>query len=82
MSIIRRYGFGSRNAEYSATSSTSTRFRPVSIVWGEPMRLDGLPGGSKGYREASARIEAELHRLWQWLVDQHAAGRPRHVTLP
>jgi 1-acyl-sn-glycerol-3-phosphate acyltransferase len=56
--------------------------KPVSIVWGEPMRFDGLPGGSRGYREASARIEAELHRLWQWLVDQHAAGRPRHVTLP
>jgi hypothetical protein len=46
------------------------------------MRFDGLPRGSRGYREASARIEAELHRLWQWLVDQHAAGRPRHVTLP
>ena len=57
-------------------------FKPVSIVWGESMRFDGLPGGSKGYREASAQIEAELHRLWQWLVDQHAAGRPRRVTLP
>jgi 1-acyl-sn-glycerol-3-phosphate acyltransferase len=57
-------------------------FKPVSIVWGQPMRFDGLPTGSKGYREASAQIEAELRRLWQWLVDQHAAGRPRHVTLP
>jgi 1-acyl-sn-glycerol-3-phosphate acyltransferase len=57
-------------------------FRPVSIVFGEPLRFDGLPAGSKGYREASERIEAELHRLWQWLVDQHAAGRPRNVTLP
>jgi 1-acyl-sn-glycerol-3-phosphate acyltransferase len=57
-------------------------FRPVSIVWGEPMRFDGLPSGSKGYREASATIEAELHRLWQWLADQHAAGRPKAVTLP
>lgn len=55
---------------------------PVSIVFGEPMLFDGLPGGSKGYREASAQIQAELHRLWQWLVDQHAAGRPRGVTLP
>lgn len=55
---------------------------PVSIVVGAPMRFDGLPDGSKGYREASAQIEAELHRLWQWLVDQHAAGRPRRVTLP
>jgi 1-acyl-sn-glycerol-3-phosphate acyltransferase len=56
--------------------------KPVSVVWGEPMRFDGLPAGSKGYRAASAQIEAELHRLWRWLVDQHAAGRPRAVTLP
>ena len=56
--------------------------KPVSIVWGEPMRFDGLPAGSKGYREASAEIERELHRLWAWLRDQHAAGRPRSVTLP
>ena len=55
---------------------------PVSIVVGAPMRFDGLAAGSKGYREASAQIEAELHRLWQWLVDQHATGRPRRVTLP
>ena len=38
--------------------------------------------GRIGYREASAVIEAELHRLWAWLVELHAAGRPRAVTLP
>lgn len=57
-------------------------FHPVSVVWGEPMRFEGMPAGSKGYREASAQIEAELHRLWAWLRDLHAAGRPRRVTLP
>ena len=57
-------------------------FAPVSIVWGEPMTFEGLPAGSKGYREASAQIEAELRRLWEWLREQHAAGRPRAVTLP
>jgi 1-acyl-sn-glycerol-3-phosphate acyltransferase len=57
-------------------------FHPVSIVWGEPMRFEGMPSGSRGYREASALIEAELHRLWAWLRDLHAAGRPRRVTLP
>ena len=57
-------------------------FKPVSIVFGEPMRFDGLPAGSKGYREASAQIEAELRRLWEWLVALHEAGRPRRVTLP
>jgi 1-acyl-sn-glycerol-3-phosphate acyltransferase len=57
-------------------------FKPVSIVFGSPMTFSGLPAGSKGYREASAQIEAELHRLWAWLGEQHAAGRPRNVTLP
>ena len=55
---------------------------PVSVVWGEPMRFEGLPSGSRGYRDASAAIEAEVRRLWEWLVELHAAGRPRHVTLP
>jgi 1-acyl-sn-glycerol-3-phosphate acyltransferase len=56
-------------------------FAPVSIAWGEPMRLEGLPRGAKGYREASQRIEDELHRLWRWLRDLHEAGRPR-VAIP
>ena len=57
-------------------------FAPVSIAWSEPMRFDGLPRGSKGYREASAEIEAELNRLWAWLCDLHEAGRPRHAVPP
>jgi 1-acyl-sn-glycerol-3-phosphate acyltransferase len=57
-------------------------FAPVSIVWGEPMRFEGLPPGGKGYREASLEIERELRRLWEWLCIQHEAGRPRNVTLP
>ena len=57
-------------------------FAPVSVLWGEPMRFEGLPSGSKGYREASALIEAEMRRLWTWLVDHHADGRPKAVTLP
>ena len=57
-------------------------FKPVSIAWGEPMRFSGLPPGARGYREATAEIQAELHRLWQWLVDLHEAGRPRHAVPP
>lgn len=57
-------------------------FAPVSVVWGEPMRFDGLPRGGKGYREASVEIERELHRLWAWLRDLHEAGRPGGVSLP
>jgi 1-acyl-sn-glycerol-3-phosphate acyltransferase len=69
-------------AIHGSQAWTPGNFKPVSVVWGEPMQFDGVAKGSKGYREASARIEAELHRLWQWLVDQHAAGRPRNATLP
>jgi 1-acyl-sn-glycerol-3-phosphate acyltransferase len=57
-------------------------FAPVSIAWGEPMRFEGLPRGGKGYREASAQIEAELYRLWSWLRDLHEAGRPRNAVPP
>jgi 1-acyl-sn-glycerol-3-phosphate acyltransferase len=57
-------------------------FAPVSIAYGEPRRFEGLPQNAKGYREASAAIEHELHRLWAWLRDLHEAGRPRHAVPP
>ena len=55
---------------------------PASIAWGEPMRFDGLPKGGKGYREASAEIEREIHRLWRWLGELHEAGRPPRSSCP
>jgi len=51
----------------------------VSIAWGEPMTFDGLPKGGKGYREASAIVQAEIRRLWEWLVEVHRLGRPEGV---
>jgi 1-acyl-sn-glycerol-3-phosphate acyltransferase len=57
-------------------------FRPVSVVWGNPMTFEGLPRNAKGYREASEEIQLEIRSLWQWLVDIHAQGRPRRPTLP
>ena len=57
-------------------------FAPVSVAWGEPMRFEGLPRGARGYREASEEIEHEIRRLWEWLRDVHAAGRPRTATPP
>jgi 1-acyl-sn-glycerol-3-phosphate acyltransferase len=57
-------------------------WKPVSIVWGEPMTFEGLPKNAKGYREASAELERELHRLWRFLVELHEAGRPAVVELP
>jgi 1-acyl-sn-glycerol-3-phosphate acyltransferase len=57
-------------------------FAPVSIAWGEPMRFDGLPRNAKGYREASAEIQSEIARLWEFLRDLQSHGRPRRATPP
>jgi 1-acyl-sn-glycerol-3-phosphate acyltransferase len=57
-------------------------FAPVSVAWSESMRFEGLRRGAKGYREASAEIERELHRLWAWLRDLHEAGRPDEAVPP
>ncbi len=40
-------------------------FHPTTIVWGKPMRFEGLPKGAKGYRQASEEIAAEIRRLWE-----------------
>jgi len=57
-------------------------FHPVSVAWGQPMTFEGLPKNGKGYRQASAEIQAEIRRLWEWLREVHAAGRPRGLTPP
>ena len=57
-------------------------WKPVSIVWGEPLELGALPKNAKGYREASAQLEDEIHRLWRFLVELHEAGRPAVAELP
>jgi 1-acyl-sn-glycerol-3-phosphate acyltransferase len=58
-------------------------FHPVSIAWGEPMRFEGIPRSGKGYREGSALIQEEIHRLWRWLGELHEQGRrPATATPP
>jgi 1-acyl-sn-glycerol-3-phosphate acyltransferase len=57
-------------------------FEPVSVAWGRPLAFGGLPANAKGYREASAEIQREIHGLWRFLVDAHELGRPRHATPP
>jgi 1-acyl-sn-glycerol-3-phosphate acyltransferase len=57
-------------------------FAPVSVAWSEPLRFDGFPRGGKGYRQASTEIEREIRRLWEWLGEVHAAGRPRNAVPP
>ena len=57
-------------------------FHPVSIAWGEPMRFEGIPRTGRGYREGSALIQDEIHRLWRWLGGLHENGRPDCATPP
>jgi 1-acyl-sn-glycerol-3-phosphate acyltransferase len=49
----------------------------VSVAFGEPMRFDEHPRNSRGYRDATVEIQAEIHRLWEFLVRMHELGRPR-----
>jgi 1-acyl-sn-glycerol-3-phosphate acyltransferase len=57
-------------------------FAPASVAWSEPLRFDGFPRGGKGYRQASEEIGGEIRRLWEWLREIHAAGRPRTAVPP
>ena len=57
-------------------------WKPVSVAWGEPLRFRDLPKGARGYREASEVIAAEIRRLWEFLVEMHEVGRPKHATPP
>lgn len=66
-------------AIHGSQSWSVTRLQPVSIAWGEPLALVGLPKGGKGYKEASVEIQREIRRLWEWLVAQHEHGRPAGV---
>jgi 1-acyl-sn-glycerol-3-phosphate acyltransferase len=57
-------------------------WKPISVAWGKPMVFEGLPKGGRGYRQASEQVEAEIRRLWEWLVEVHAQGRPKGLTPP
>ncbi len=87
-SPARRWSPSRRTSRSCPRRSTASQhwkignFHPVSIAWGEPMRFEGLPKGGKGYREASAAIQEEIHRLWRWLVELHEAGKRPAVATP
>jgi 1-acyl-sn-glycerol-3-phosphate acyltransferase len=57
-------------------------FAPCSVAFGEPVRFEGLPKGSKGYKEATVEIERRINVLFDWLAEIHAQGRPANVSPP
>ena len=69
-------------AIYGSNEWKLGNFAPATVAWSEPLRFDGLPRGGKGYREGSVEIQREIRRLWEWLRDINAAGRPRNAVPP
>ena len=63
-------------AIYNARAWRPGNFAPVSVAFGDPVRFDGLPRNSRGYREATPEIEREIRRLWEFLAEMHRLGRP------
>ena len=59
-----------------------TNLAPCSVAFGHPIDFAGLAKNGRGYKEATAEIEHSLIRLFDWLADVHAQGRPRGVTPP
>jgi 1-acyl-sn-glycerol-3-phosphate acyltransferase len=51
-------------------------FKPISISWGTPIMLEGLPRGGRGYKEGSEIVQREIRRQWEFLVAMHEQGRP------
>ena len=54
-------------------------FRPVSVAFGEPMRFHDYARSSRGYRQATDELNAEIRRLFDFLVEMHRLGRPDGV---
>jgi 1-acyl-sn-glycerol-3-phosphate acyltransferase len=54
--------------------------RACAIVFGEPIDLSGLTRNSRGYRDGSATIEAEIRRLWRQAGDALAASLPPELS--
>jgi 1-acyl-sn-glycerol-3-phosphate acyltransferase len=57
-------------------------FAPCTLAFGSPMDFSELPKNGRGYKEATAQVEARIHQLFDWLADLHARGRPKGATPP
>ena len=63
-------------AIYNTRAWRPGNFAPVSVAFGDPIGFSGFPRNSRGYREATAEIEREIRRLWEFLAEMHRLGRP------
>ena len=54
--------------------------RPCAVVWGEPIRLEGLPRNGRGYKEGAAILGAEIQRLWRQAADAVGVSFPEQLA--
>jgi 1-acyl-sn-glycerol-3-phosphate acyltransferase len=57
-------------------------FAPCSVAYGHPIDFSRMTKNGRGYKEATVEIEHSINRLFDWLADVHADGRPRGLTPP
>ena len=69
-------------AIYGTQNWKPGNFAPCSVAFGEPLDFRDRPKNGRGYKEATAAIEARIHGLFDWLADVHARGRPEGLTPP
>jgi len=50
--------------------------RRCCVVFGHPLRFDGLPRNGRGYKEAAGILQAELLRVWRQAAEARVAGYP------
>lgn len=51
-----------------------------SVVFGDPISLDGIPRGRAGYEEAGEIVSAEIVRLWRLAVNATRDGFPPELA--
>jgi 1-acyl-sn-glycerol-3-phosphate acyltransferase len=57
-------------------------FAPCSVAYGHPIDFSGMTKNGRGYKEATVEIEHSINRLFDWLAEVHADGRPKGLTPP
>jgi 1-acyl-sn-glycerol-3-phosphate acyltransferase len=57
-------------------------FAPCSVAYGHPIDFSSLPKNGRSYKEATVEIEHTINRLFDWLAEVHASGRPKDMTPP
>ena len=54
--------------------------RQCAVVWGEPISLEGLPRGKRGYEQAGELVGTELVRLWRLAAEAVGKGLPEQLS--